>query len=180
MKVKGKCLFLVLILIILVSFPGVAIAQSDEYGYNAQARMFKGTLKNWEAFLSGSSPTPYDPNGTDIIFVQRKWNKLFDPMIHLEPPTGAGAWQKAQLWENYTGEKLGWTWHLNIELVYSPEVPIPGAIELPLEAVGFPGFYLVEQKEWLEGPNGEMTVIDDFSVNRGEVKRALHFGRKMP
>ena len=31
--------FMVLLLVMVVSFPGVAFAQSDEYGYNAQARM---------------------------------------------------------------------------------------------------------------------------------------------
>lgn len=181
MKVKGKCLFMVLLLILVVSFPGVAFAQFDEYGYNAEARMYKGSLDNWDTFLSGLPPTPFDPNGTDIIFVDRKWNELFDPMVHLDLPTGSGAWQKAELWEYLSGDQLGTTWHLNLEVVYSPNTPIPDAIVLPPEAVGgFSGFYLVEQKEWLAGPDGEKTVIQDFSISRSTIKKALHFGEKTP
>lgn len=178
MEAKGKCFFMVLLLVMVVSFPGVAFAQTDGYGYNAQARTYKGTLDNWEALLSGLPPTPFDPKGTDIVFVKRKWNKLFDPMIHLSLPLGAGAWQKAELWEYLSGDQLGWTWHLNLEVVYSPNFSIPNAIVLPPETVGgFTGFYLVEQKEWLEGPAGEKTVIQNFSVKRIIVKRALHFGK---
>jgi len=178
---KGQVFFLVLLLVMVFSFPGAALAQSDEYGYNAQARTYKGTLDNWDALLAGLPPTPFDPKGTDIVFVKRKWDKLFDPMIHLNLPSGAGAWQKAELWEYLSGNQLGWTWHLDLEVVYSPNTPIPNAIVLSPETVGgFTGFYLVEQKEWLTGPNGEKTVIQDLSVKRRVVKRALHFGNKMP
>lgn len=170
-----------LVMMVVVSFPSVALAKTDEYGYNAQARTYTGTLDNWEALLSGSPPTPYDPKGTDIIFVKRKWDKLFDPMIHLDPPLGAGAWQKAELWEYLSGDQLGWTWHFDLELVYSPNTPIHDAIVVPSDTVGgFTGFYIVEQKEWLTGPHGEKTVIQDFSVNNRIVKRALHFGTKRP
>ncbi|HBP66400.1 MAG TPA: hypothetical protein DD730_19600 [Desulfosporosinus sp.] len=180
MKAKGKCLFMVLLLVMVVSFPGVAFAQSDEYGYNAQARMYKGTLENWDAFLSGLPPAPFDPNGTNIIFVKRKWDKLFDPMVHLSLPSGSGAWQKAELWEYLSGDQLGWTWHLDLEVIYSPNTPILEAIVLEPETVGgFKGYYLVEQKEWLVGPDGEKTVIQDFSVSRSTIKRTLHLSEKM-
>ncbi|OLN32743.1 hypothetical protein DSOL_1189 [Desulfosporosinus metallidurans] len=47
-----------------------------------------------------------------------------------------------------------------LEIVYSPNIPIPGAILIPMEDMGgFTGFYLVEQDEWLTGPNGEKTVL---------------------
>jgi hypothetical protein len=102
-------------------------------------------------------------------------------VVHLSLPSGDGAWQKAELWEYLSGNQLGWTWHLNLEVVYSSNTPILDAIVLPPETMGgFTGFYLVEQKEWLVGPDGEKTVIQDFSVNRSTVKRALHFGKKIP
>jgi len=37
----------------------------------------------------------------------------------------------------------------------------------------------VEQKEWLVGPDGEKTVIQDFSVSRSTIKRTLHLSEKM-
>ena len=180
MKAKGKCFFIMVLLVIMVvvSYPSVALAQSDEYGYNAQARSYKGTLDNWEALLSGLPPTPFDPKGKDIIFVKRKWDKLFDPMIHSSLPLGAGAWQKAELWKYLSGDQLGWTWHLNLEVVYSPNTLICDAIEVPAESIGGEGFYIVERKEWLTEPHGEKTVIEDFSVNSSTVKRALHFGKR--
>jgi len=187
MKAKGKWFFMLLLLIMVVSFPSIASAQSNEYGYNAQARTYNGTLDNWDAFLAGSPFTPFDPKGTGITFVKRKWDKLFDPMVNLSLPSGAGAWQKAELWEylpgdqweGLPGDQLGWTWHLDLDVVYSPNTSIPGAIVLPPEAVGgFTGFYLVEQNEWLVGPDGEKTVVQNFSINSSIVKRALHFGDK--
>ncbi|ADY57497.1 hypothetical protein Sgly_3233 [Syntrophobotulus glycolicus DSM 8271] len=173
MKATRKLTLIVLLLAIVLSFPGIVLAKTDEYGYNAKARTFKGTLDNWEAFLAGTPPTPYDPKGTDIIFVERKWNILFDPLIKSKKPS-AGAWQKAKLWEYLSGEKLGWTWHLEFEIFYSPKKAIPGAIEVPLEAIGYPGFYVIKQEEWLAGPNGEKEIIQDFSILHNRIKKALN------
>lgn len=176
MKAKGKFFFIVLLLVMVISFPGVALAQFDEYGYNAEGRLYKGTLDNWDAFLRGLPSSSYDPKGTDIIFVNRKWDKLFDPMIHGSLPSGTGAWQKAELWEYLSGDQLGWTWHLNLKMVYSPNTPIPGAIVFPPEATGgITGLYGVEFNEWLEGPHGEKTVIENLSINSSIIQRALHF-----
>jgi hypothetical protein len=73
-------------------------------------------------------------------------------VVHLSLPSGDGAWQKAELWEYLSGNQLGWTWHLNLEVVYSSNTPILDAIVLPPETMGgFTGFYLVEQKEWWWG-----------------------------
>lgn len=174
MKVNRKFLFIVLLLVMVFSFPSVASAHTDEYGYNAQARTFKGTLDNWEALMQGIPPTPFHWKDTDTTFIERKWDKLFDPMLHGDLPLGAGAWQKAKLWEHLSGDQLGWTWHLNLTVVYSPNTPIPGAIELTPEEMGITGFYCVVQKEWLVGPNGEKTEIQDFSLKRNIIKRALH------
>lgn len=174
-KAKGKCLFVILLFVMLLSFPGVAYAQFNDYGYNAEGRIFKGTLDNWEALLSGSPPAPFDPKGTDIVFIDRKWDKLFDPMLHNSLPS-TGAWQKAELWEYLSGDQLGWTWHLDLEVVYSPDTPISGAMVLPPEVMGgVTGFYGVEYNEWLVGPAGEKTLLQDFSVNRGIIEKALHF-----
>lgn len=112
--------------------------------------MFKGTLDNWESFLNGLPPIPYDQKATDIVFVKRKCDKSFDPMVHGNPPIGDGAWQISNLWEYLSGNQLGWTWHLDLKVVYSSQTSIPGAIALPPESVGgFKGSYCVEQKEWL-------------------------------
>lgn len=173
MKAQRKYLFIVILFIMVFSFPSIASAKTDEYGYNAHARSFKGTLANWEAFLQGKPPTPFDWNATDVIFIERKWDKLFDPMIQGNPPSAAGAWQKADLWEYLSGDQLGWTWHQALVVVYSPNIPIPDAIELTPEEMGFTGFYLVVQKEWLVGPHGERTEIQDSTIKRNIIKRAL-------
>ncbi|AET66431.1 hypothetical protein Desor_0743 [Desulfosporosinus orientis DSM 765] len=173
MTARRKYLFIFLLLIMMSSLPSVASAKTDEYGYNAEARTFKGTLVNWEAFMQGLPPTTFDWKATDVIFIQRKWDKLFDPMIQGIPPSGAGAWQKAALWEYLSGDKLGWTWHQALEVVYSPDEPIPGAVELKPEEIGFTGFYLVVQKEWLVDPNGEQTEIPDVNIKKSIIKRAL-------
>ncbi|MDP4159103.1 MAG: hypothetical protein Q8911_04960 [Bacillota bacterium] len=176
MKAKGKFLLIVLLLIIVISFPGVALAQFDNYGLDAEGRLYKGTLDNWDALIKGLPPFTYNPKGTDIIFVVRKWDNLFDPMLQGNRPAGTGAWQKVEQWEYLSGNQLGWTWHLDLEVVYSPENPIHGAIVLPPEVIGgFTGFYGVNYNEWLEGPRGEKTVINDFSINRSVIQKALHF-----
>lgn len=175
MKAKRKFLFIVLLLIMVLSFPGVALAQFDEYGYNAEGRLYKGTLDNWDALLRGLPASPYDPAETGITYVDRKWDTLFDPMLHGSLPSGTGAWQKAELWQYLSGDQLGWTWHFDLEVVYSPNTPIPGAIELPPESIGGSGFYLILSNEWLEGQHGEKTLIQDLSINSGILQKALHF-----
>ncbi|KUO78493.1 MAG: hypothetical protein APF81_22060 [Desulfosporosinus sp. BRH_c37] len=180
MKAKLKIFFIILLIVMILSFPSVASAQTDEYGYNAQARTFKGTLENWEIFLQGevADPITFDWNATNIIFIERKWDKLFDPMILGELPLGAGAWQKVKLWEYLSGDQLGWTWHQAIEIVYSPNTPIPGAIELTADQMLYPGFYCVVQKEWSTDPNGEKTEILDFSLKRNIINRALQWQKR--
>lgn len=178
MKTKKSLLTIILLLAFVLSFPVMASAKTDEYGYNAKARTFKGTMDNWEAFLAGTTPTPYDPKGTDIVFVERSWNRLFDPMIHGDKPICEGAWQKAKLWEYLSGDQLGWSWHLELEILYSPCVKIPEAMEVPAEAMGgYNGFYLIKQKEWLSGPDGEKEMIQDFSVAKSIINQVLHFGK---
>ena len=181
MKGKGKILFIVFLLCLMViSFPSSALAKVDSYGLNAQAREFTGTLENWDAMLNGDPPTPYDPKATDVVFVHRKWDKRFDPMLDGELPSASGAWQTAELWEYLSGDQLGWTWHLDFKMVYSPNAPIPGAIAVPTEDMGgdaFTGFYLVENNEWLQGPHGEKTIISELSINNGNLQKALHFKR---
>lgn len=174
MKAQQKFLFIVLLLIMVLTFPRVASAHTDEYGYNAKARTFKGTLVNWEAFMQGLPPTTFDWKATDTIFIERKWDKLFDPMIQGNPPSGDGAWQKANLWEYLSGDKLGWTWHQTLVVVYSPNKTIPDAIVLTPDEIGFTGFYCVVQKEWLVDPNGEQTEIQDFMLRRNIIQRAFH------
>lgn len=179
MKAKSKFLIIVLLLVMAVAaFPGTAFAQIDQYGYNAQARMFRGTLNNWEAFIDRLLPTSFDWSQKDTVFIERKWDKLFDPMIQGNPPSAPGAWEKAKLWEYLSGDQLGWTWHQELEIVYSPNKPIPGAILLTPEEILFTGFYLVKNDEWLEGPNGEKTIIRDFLVDKGIIKKILKFPHK--
>jgi hypothetical protein len=179
MKAKSKFLFIVLILsMLVVAFPGAAFAQTDQYGYDAQARTFKGTLDNWEAFLDGLPPTPFSWKQTDTVFIERNWDKLFDPMVQGNPPSAPGAWEKANLWEYLSGDQLGWTWHQELGVVYSPNTPIPGATALTPEEILFTGFYLVKDDEWLEGPNGEKTIVQDFLIDKGVIKKALKFHHK--
>ncbi|WP_407313008.1 hypothetical protein [Desulfosporosinus sp. SB140] len=175
MRNKRIVLFLGLLLIAMVSFPSVASARTDEYGYNAEARTFKGTLDNWEIFIrgTGADPIPFTWQDKGIVFIERKWDKRFDPMIQGNPPSSPGAWEKAELWEYLTDDQLGWTWHQTMEVVYSPNTPIPNAIALTPESMGFPGFYCVQQREWLTGPNGETIESQDFSLKNQLIKKAL-------
>jgi len=178
MDANRKFLFIFLLLVMVLSFPSIASAQTNEYGYNAQARTFKGTLDNWEAFMKGLPPTPFDWKETDTVIIERKWDELFDPMIQGNLPSGAGAWEKSEAWEYLSGDQLGWTWHQSLVVVYSPNTPIPGAIVLTPDEMGFTGFYCVVQKEWLVGPKGERTEIQDFSLKRDITKRILRIKGK--
>ena len=178
MKAKSKFLFIVLLLSMVVVFPSTAFAKTDQYGYDAQQRMYKGTLDNWDAFLQGIPPTPFNWKQTDTVFLKRKWDKSFDPMIQGNPPSAPGARQEVKLWEYLSGDKLGWTWHQELNIVYSPNKPIPGAIALTPETILFTGFYLVQNKEWLVGPNGEETTVQDFLVDHQVVKKIAKFSRK--
>lgn len=179
MKIAKRFVFVVLLLMMVLSLPSTAMAQTDEYGYNAQARMFLGTLDNWEAFLNGTPPTPFNWDDKGVIFIKRRWDILFDPMIQGNPPSSPGAWEQSESWEYLTGDQLGWTWHLNLAVVYSPETPIPGAIKLTPKDMGFTGFYCVLQEEWLIGPQGERTDIQDFSLESDVINKVLKFkGRK--
>ncbi|WP_434511633.1 hypothetical protein [Desulfitobacterium sp. AusDCA] len=177
MKTKGISLF-VLSFVLFFSFPGVAAANFDQYGFNAEGRIYKGTLDNWELFLKGLPPSPYNLKETDTVLVERKWDKRFDPVIYGNLPLGEGAWQKVKVWENLSGDQLGWTWHSDLDIVYSPNAPIPGAIELTPEEIRFWGFYLVKQTEWLAGPHGEKKTLQDSEVNPGIVNKALHLGKQ--
>ncbi|MDR3541973.1 MAG: hypothetical protein P4L69_13540 [Desulfosporosinus sp.] len=177
MKVISKFLFIVLILSSVVVFPSTAFAKTDQYGYDARARTFKGTLDNWEAFLEGSLPTPFKWKQTDTVFIERNWDKSFDPMVQGKPPLAPGAWQKVKSWEYLSGDQLGWTWHEELDIIYSPNAPIPGAIALTPEEILFTGFYLVKDKEWSVGPNGEESTDEDLSVNRKVIKRILKFSK---
>jgi len=180
MKVKSKFLFIVLLLSMMVVFPGTAFAKTDQYGYDAQHRTYKGTLDNWEAFLEGEPPTAFDWKQTDTTFIIRKWSKTFDPMIEGNPPSAPGAWQKVEIWEYLSGDQLGWTWHEELEIVYSPNRAIRGATELSPEEMLFSGFYLVQDREWLVGPNGEIIVEQNFSVRHPHplIKRILKFTKR--
>ncbi|EGW41987.1 hypothetical protein [Desulfosporosinus sp. OT] len=175
MKIKSKFLFIVLILSMVVVFPSTAFAQTDQYGYDAQARTFKGTLDNWEAFLEGTPPTTFSWEQKDTVFIERKWSKSFDPMVQGNPPSAPGAWQQVELWEYLSGDELGWTWHEELGIVYSPNRPIPGAVALTPEEMMFPGFYLIKDKEWSIGPNGEVTIDQDLSPNLRILKRLHKF-----
>lgn len=179
MKTKSKFLVIFLFLAIVVAaFPGIAVAKTDQYGYNAHARTFKGTLDNWEAFLDGTPPIPFNWKQTDTTFIERKWDKRFDPMVQGNPPSAPGAWQNAKLWEYLSGDQLGWTWHQELDIVYSPNKPIPGATELTPDEIYYTGFYLVKDDEWLEGPNGEKTVVQNSSADRVKTKRILKLVRR--
>lgn len=173
MTSKNKTITLILLVLVLASIPGTAFASFDEYGYNAEGRMFKGTLDNWESFLDGAPATSWDPKAANIVFLERKWDKNFDPMVSGEPPVAPGAWQKAELWEYLSGDQLGWTWNLELEIVYSPYNPIPEAFEIPVKDIGFAGFYLVYSQEWLSGPKEEKVIIQEFSVKRNIISQAL-------
>ena len=98
-------------------------------------------------------------------------------MVEGKLPLAPGAWQKARLWEYLSGDQLGWTWHQDLDIVYSPNTPIPGAIALTPDEILFTGFYLVKDDEWLEGPHGEKTIVQDLSVSRKVIKKTLKFSK---
>ncbi|RNC63169.1 MAG: hypothetical protein AWM53_01555 [Candidatus Dichloromethanomonas elyunquensis] len=177
MSVTKKSVFLLLLLLLVFCIPNVAFAGYDDYGLNKEGRIFIGTMDNWEAYLRSLPPVAVDPNCTDTMFVERKWDKLFDPMmVNHCLPLGPGAWQKVKIWQSLTGEQQGWTYHLELEVIYSPNTPIKGAIEIPTEAMGgFSDFYCVEQIEWLTGPHGEKTVSQDLTLKQKAIQQALKF-----
>lgn len=177
MKNKKKLTVLILLVVMFLSIPLTAFAAFDEYGYNPQARMFKGTMENWEAFFYGLPAAPWDPKAMDVIFVERKWDKDFDPIITGNLPLAPGAWQRVKLWQYLSGDQLGWTWNLDLKVVYSPENPIPGALILTEKEMGITGFYCVTQEEWLTGPQGQKVIIQDLSINPGIVQKALKFAK---
>jgi hypothetical protein len=177
-KQKKSILFLGLIFVIMLSFPSMALAKADDYGYNAEARMFIGTLDNWEAFLRSEPPTSFNWNETDVTFIERHWDKYFDPMLQGNPPSRAGAWAKAELWKHLSGDQLGWTWHQSMTVVYSPDASIPNAIALSESDMGYDGFYCVQLEEWLTGPKGERIESQNISVKNKLIQGTLHeFGR---
>lgn len=173
MNTKKKILVIILSLVMILSIPSMALAAFDDYGFNANARMFKGTMDNWEAYIRGLPSTPWESNQLDVIYVERKWDKLFDPVMYHQLPLGPGAWQKVNVWQQLSGEQQGWTWHLDLEVVYSPNAPIPGAIALSVEEMGLLGFYCVKQVEWLKGPNGQKNYIQNLEIKNNIIKKAL-------
>lgn len=176
MKGKKRLIPLALLVLIFSFIPLGAFAAFDDYGYNPQGRVFKGTLDNWEAFIHNQPAASWDPKATDVIFLERKWDKRFEPMLTGNMPF-PGAWQRAKLWQYLSGEQTGWTWRQELEVVYSPNQPITGAMELTENEMGIPGFYCVTLKEWLTGPKGQKVIIEDLSVNSGIIQKALKEGK---
>jgi len=123
-------------------------------------------MENWEAFMTAMPAVPWEPNQSNVQYVERKWNNLFDPTIYYNEPLGPGAWQKVHAWENLSGEQAGWTWNLDLYIVYSPYQVIPDAMYLPAEAMGgIDGFYCTTYEEWLKGPNDEKVIIEDLYIS---------------
>lgn len=175
MKSKKRLIPFVLFVLTFSFIPLGAFAAFDDYGYNPQGRSFKGTLDNWEAFIHNQPAAAWDPEATDVMFLERKWDKRFAPMLTGEIPL-QGAWQRAKLWQYLSGEQAGWTWRQELEVVYSPNQPIPGAMELTENEMGIPGFYCVKFKEWVTGPKGQKVTIEDLSVDSGIIQKALKAG----
>lgn len=162
---RGQLVFILFLLFSIFAFPNSASAKADQYGYNAEARAFRGTLTNWEAFLQNQPPTSFDWKQKDTTFIVRKWDKKFAPFLNGELPL-AGAWEYSYDWEYLSGDQLGWTRHRFLKMVYSPNEPMAGAIASPPESIGITGFYLVRQVEWLTGPHGEKQVSVNFSAKK--------------
>lgn len=155
----------VLALIFFLILPCSAYAASfDEYGTNENACIFVGTLENWDGYLFGQPPQPYDPNQTNTIFLIRKWSKSFDDAIFQGEPWVDGAWCKSYLYQHLSGNQEGWTWHNLMRLEYS-STPIEGAI--PVD--GIPNLYLVTYIEWLTDPDGNETVLIDVHTSKGNI-----------
>ncbi len=182
LNTKKKFIISVLFLVMLFCVPNVALAQDgdngfDEYGLNAKAKIFIGTLENWDNYYYGLPAIPYNFKSLDTLYIERKWDKLFAPMIYYNPPLGTGAWQQIKGWEYLSGDQLGWTYNLQMFIIYSPNVPIEGAIAVPIEEIGYSGFYFTEQQEWLDGPHGEKIVFQDF-VFKPNIHKFLNFNKK--
>ncbi|KJS20360.1 MAG: hypothetical protein VR72_15025 [Clostridiaceae bacterium BRH_c20a] len=158
MKVK----VIVILLMVILLLPSAAFASFDEYGYNAEANIFNGTLENWDNFIFGNPASPYDQNGTDVEFLVRKWSKGFDNAMFNGQPWVDGAWQQAHMYTYLSGEQLGWTHNTMFKMVYSSK-PITGALEIPItENVSL---WLIQYKEWFIDPIGnEIEITDSLNI----------------
>jgi len=158
MKVK----MIITLLVVLVLLPSAAFAGFDDYGYNAKANIFNGTLENWDNFIFGLPASSYDKNATDVEFLVRKWSKGFDGAMFNGQPWVDGAWQQAHMYTYLSGENLGWTYNTMFKMVYSSK-PVTGALEIPIaEDVNL---WLVQYKEWLVDDQGkEIEITEALNV----------------
>lgn len=145
------------ILVFMLIFTSSAFAKFDEYGYNAKACNFKGTMANWENFVYGRPAEPAEMGQLNVQYLDRKWSKDFDEMMFRGGEFVNGAWQKAHMYEYLSGEQLGWSRHESFKMVYS-STPVEGAMAVD----EMPGFYIIEYKAWLEDPQGNEIIDFNF------------------
>ena len=159
---KHKYLWILLIIALLCA-PASAFAKSgfDDYGYNEKACLFVGTLANWDAFLYGQPPLPaVDPAATDVMFIERQWNKSFDKMMFQGGAPADGAYCATNAHMNLSGDQLGWIWHELFAFAFSSQ-PIDGALAIE----GMPGFYFITDKVWLTDPDGNETILASMEAS---------------
>ncbi|KJS84219.1 MAG: hypothetical protein JM58_11410 [Peptococcaceae bacterium BICA1-8] len=168
MKVK----VIISLLMVIVLLPSAAFASFNEYGYNAEANIFNGTLENWDNFLFDNPVTPYDQNAKDVQFLVRKWSIDFDNAMFNGQTWVEGAWQQAHMYTYLSGEQLGWTHNTMFKMVYSSK-PITGALEIPI--TDQVSLWLIQYKEWLINPLGNEIQISD-SLNIKAIPPSLGSG----
>ena len=168
---KQKYLWFLLIIALLCA-PAAAFGYTlDEYGLDLDAGLFVGTLDNWDNFFYGQPPSPpVDPSATDVLFMERQWNKSFGNMMFGDGMPADGAYCATNAHMNLSGDQLGWTSHEFFTFAFAFE-PIAGA--MPIE--GMPGFYFITYRVWMTDPAGNETVISEFDATfDGKIKGKIN------
>lgn len=153
---KSKIISSILILMLLCA-PSAAYATFNDYGYNAKACIFNGTLENWDNFIFNRPVSPVDLNAKDTMFLVRKWNSSFDKGMFQGKPLVDGSWQIAHLYQYLSGDMSGWTWNWTFKMVYSSKY-IPGAIVID----EMPNFYIIQNNTWYTDPQGNEIPISEY------------------
>lgn len=172
-SMKRQQLVGLLLILILLSIPGLAFAQIDAYGLNDKALIFEGSLENWEALLKGELPQPVDMQATDVPLVHRKWNQAFAAAFFGGQPWQDGAWLLTHGYIYLSGAQQGWTWHVRVKLVYSSN-PVPGSFP----EGNTPGLYVVEYREYLTDPNGNEQQLADLCTSTPSLGKGYYIHLK--
>jgi len=154
---KHKYLWILLILALLCAPAATFGYALDDYGIDIDAGLFVGTLDNWDNFFYGRPPNPpVDPSATDVMFIERQWNKSFGSMMFGDGMPADGAYCATNA---HINQADGSIYHEFFAFAFAFE-PIAGA--MPID--GMPGFYFITYKVWMTDSDGNQTVISEFDA----------------